>query len=107
MSVQIVENMVWDCESDSTSAPDGVYKMRTDMFDYRAADNNEWPPKQDYVFLNWESDLPVSVTDGKINTGEALAAAGHLMYSCGYHGVYVEQLEFDPVSKTFDLTVGS
>ena len=41
MSVQIVENMVWDCESDSTSAPDGVYKMRTDMFDYRAADNNE------------------------------------------------------------------
>ena len=106
MSVKTVSNMVWEAES-STSAPDGVYKMRTTMFDYRAADNQEWPPKQDYVFLNWESDLPVTVENGVINTDQALAAAGHLMYSCGYHGVYVEAVEYDTATGTFDLTVGS
>jgi len=106
MSVKTVSNMVWEAES-STSAPDGVYKMRTTMFDYRAADNQEWPPKQDYVFLNWESDLPVTVENGVINTDQALAAAGHLMYSCGYHGVYVEAVEYDSTTNTFDLTVGS
>jgi len=106
MSVKIVSNMVWEAES-KTSAPDGVYKMRTTMFDYRAANNQEWPPKQDYVFLNWESDLPVSVSDGNINIEEATKAAGHLMHSCGYHGVYVEAVEYDADSNTFDLTVGS
>jgi len=119
MTVQI-EDMNWSIYSDtsgdnpdtwvkdySTSAPDGTYTFRTDMFDYRSADNNEWPPKQDYVFLQWESGLEVSVKDGCFEPSEALAAAGHLMYSCGYHGRYIEGLDYNSATKSFNLTVGS
>lgn len=119
MSVQI-QDMRWSIYSNTdsddidswvddttTTAPDGVYKCRAEMFDYRSADNNEWPPKQDYTFLIWESDLPVEVKNGHINKQQALDAAGHLMHSCGYHGVFLEGLDFDPKTQTFDVTVGS
>ena len=115
MTIQI-EDMNWSIYADTsidspedttTSAPDGDYKVRTEMFDYRAANNNEWPPKQDYVFLGWESDYTVSVKNGHINKTQALKAAGHLMGACGYHGRYVEALDFKPDSNTFQLTVGS
>lgn len=98
--VQIVEDMNWAMESDETDAPDGTYSFHTTMFDYRSN-------TKDHIFLGWHSHIPVEVRNGHINKTQALAAAGHLMGSCGYWGRYLESVKYDPVTKSFEITVGS
>jgi hypothetical protein len=96
----MVEDMNWAMESDETDAPDGTYSFHTTMFDYRSN-------TKDHTFLGWHSHIPVEVRNGHINKTQALAAAGHLMGSCGYWGRYLEAAEYDPVTKSFEITVGS
>ena len=98
--VQMVEDMNWAMESDETNAPDGTYSFHTTMFDYRSN-------TKDHTFLGWHSHIPVEVRNGHINKTQALAAAGHLMGSCGYWGRYLESVKYDPVTKSFEITVGS
>ena len=98
--VQMVEDMNWAMESDETNAPDGTYSFHTTMFDYRSN-------TKDHTFLGWHSHIPVEVRNGHINKTQALAAAGHLMGSCGYWGRYLKSVKYDPVTKSFEITVGS
>lgn len=106
--------MEWDIYSQgvprrkdyTTSAPDGAYKVRTEMFDYRAA-SSQSSNMRDYVTLVWETELLVEVVNGKIDPESALAAAGHLTAMCGYHGRYIEVFDFDAAKNTFQMEVGS
>ena len=90
----------------STTAPDGNYKVRTEMMDYRSIINTGTDINR-YVTLLWESDFTVNVTNGVINSVEAGVAAGHLMSLTGYHGRYIEVFDFDGNSNTFKIEVGS
>lgn len=98
--VQIVEDMNWAMESDETDAPDGTYSFHTTMFDYRL-------DLDEPILLGWHSHIPVEVRNGHINKTQALAAAGHLMGSCGYWGRYLEAAKWDSKTKSFNITVGS
>tara|TARA_R110002074_G_scaffold14720_1_gene50581 strand:- start:889 stop:1278 length:390 start_codon:yes stop_codon:yes gene_type:complete len=106
--------MEWDIYSQgvprrkdyTTTAPDGAYKVRTEMFDYRAA-SSQSSNMRDYVTLVWETELEVKVVNGKIDPESALAAAGHLISMCGYHGRYIEVFDFDAAKNTFQMEVGS
>ena len=93
-------SVVWELDNNEFNVADGVYKFRTTMFDY----NN---PDADNVFMVWESDLPVTMTQGYMNVDQALAAAAHLIDSCGYWGRFLESIEFDESSNTFDINIGS
>jgi len=90
----------------STTAPDGAYKVRTEMFDYRAASSHS-SNMRDYVTLVWETDLLVTVANGQIEPESALTAAGHLISLCGYHGRYIEVFAWNSERGVFDLEVGS
>ena len=90
----------------TTTAPDGAYKVRTEMFDYRAA-SSQSSNMRDYVTLVWETELLVKVKAGKIDPESALEAAGHLTSLCGYHGRYIEVFDFDSENNRFVMEVGS
>ena len=106
--------MEWDIYSQgvprrkdyTTTAPDGNYKVRTEMMDYRAA-SSQSSNMRDYVTLVWETELLVKVVNGKIDADSALEAAGHLTSMCGYHGSYVEVFDFDAENNIFVMEVGS
>ena len=55
----------------------------------------------------WESELPVTMTQGYMNVDQACAAAAHLIDSCGYWGRFLEDIQFDEASNTFDISIGS
>ena len=93
-------SVVWELDNNEFNVADGVYKFRTTMFDY----NN---PNADNVFMVWESELPVSMNEGYMNVDQACAAAAHLIESCGYWGRFLESIEFDEASNTFDISIGS
>ena len=93
-------SVVWELDNNEFNVADGVYKFRTTMFDY----NN---PNADNVFMIWESELPVEVNQGYMNVDQALAAAAHLIDSCGYWGRFLEEIVYDEASNTFDISIGS
>lgn len=93
-------NVVWELDNNEFDVADGVYKFRTTMFDY----NN---PNADGVSMVWESELPVTMTSGHMNVDQACAAAAHLIDSCGYWGRFLESIDFDSESNTFDISIGS
>ena len=81
-------NCKWDMDSNTTTAPDGVYTLEAEMFDYR----KEQSP--DYVFETWTSPVLVTVENGEINVEQALTAANDLLSQCGYWGTFLEALEY-------------
>jgi len=42
-----------------------------------------------------------------MNVDQALAAAAHLIDSCGYWGRFLEEIVYDEASNTFDISIGS
>ena len=92
------EDVVWELDSNEFNVPDGEYRFRTTAFDYKQDVN---------VPLVWESDLPVEVNQGYMDRDSALAAAAHLIQSCGYWGRFLEDIRYDPISNTFDISIGS
>ena len=93
-------DIVWELDSNEFNVPDGEYRFRATMFDY----NNS---NADNVFMIWESDLPVTMTQGYMNVDQACAAAAHLIDSCGYWGRFLEEIVFDESTNTFDIRIGS
>ena len=93
-------DIVWELDSNEFNVPDGEYRFRATMFDY----NNQ---SADNVFMIWESHLPVSMNEGYMNKTQALDAAAHIIDKCGYWGVFLESIEFDEASNTFDISIGS
>ena len=92
------EDIQWELDSNEFNVPDGEYRFRTTMYDYK---------RNDDVFLVWESDLPVEVNQGYMCKDSALTAAAHLVDCCGYWGRFLESIEFDEASNTFDISIGS
>ena len=92
------EDVVWELDSNEFNVQEGKYQFRTTMFDYKQDVN---------VPLVWESDLPVEVNQGYMDRDSALAAAAHLIQSCGYWGRFLEDIRYDPISNTFDISIGS
>ena len=93
--------MVFDCETTKAMGiADGEYELRTNMADYRSESD-------EFITLQWATDNKVNVIQGNWDVGSVLKASEHLMDSCGYHGVYVEQLDYDVENNFIELTVGS
>jgi len=93
--------MVFDCETTKAMGiADGEYELRTNMADYRSESD-------EFITLQWATDNKVNVIQGNWDVDSVLKASEHLMDSCGYHGVYVEQLDYDVENNFIELTVGS
>ena len=93
--------MVFDCESKKAMGiADGSYELRTNMADYRL-------DTDDFFLMQWATEYPVLVKNGEYDIPSVLKASQHLMDACGYHGVYVEQLDYNYEGDYLELTVGS
>ena len=93
--------MVFDLDTKKAmSIPDGEYELRTNMMDYRL-------DTDDFFTLQWASGHKVKVINGEWDVPSVLKASQHLMDACGYHGVYVEQLDYNYEGDYLELTVGS
>tara|TARA_B100000497_G_scaffold127297_1_gene168599 strand:- start:574 stop:876 length:303 start_codon:yes stop_codon:yes gene_type:complete len=93
--------MVFDCETTKAMGiADGEYELRTNMADYRSESD-------EFITLQWATDNKVNVIQGQWDVDSVLKASEHLMDSCGYHGVYVEQLDYNIEDNFIELTVGS
>ena len=93
--------MVFDCESKKAmSISDGEYELRTEMADYRL-------DTDDFITMQWASGHKIKVVNGEWDVPSVLKASQHLMDACGYHGVYVEQLDYNIENNYIELTVGS
>ncbi len=93
--------MVFDCETTKAMGiADGEYELRTNMADYRSESD-------EFITLQWATDNKVNVIQGNWDVDSVLKASEHLMDACGYHGVYVEQLDYDVKNNFIELTVGS
>ena len=93
--------MVFDCETTKAMGiADGEYELRTNMADYRSESD-------EFTTLQWATDNKVNVIQGNWDVDSVLKASEHLMDSCGYHGVYVEQLDYNVENNFIELTVGS
>jgi hypothetical protein len=93
--------MVFDCETTKAMGiADGEYELRTNMADYRSESD-------EFITLQWATDNKVNVIQGNWDVDSVLKASEHLMDSCGYHGVYVEQLDYNVENNFIELTVGS
>lgn len=93
--------MVFDCETTKAMGiADGEYELRTNMADYRSESD-------EFITLQWATDNKVNVIQGQWDVDSVLKASEHLMDSCGYHGVYVEQLDYNIENNYIELTVGS
>lgn len=93
--------MVFDCETTKAMGiADGEYELRTNMADYRSESD-------EFITLQWATDNKVNVIQGNWDVDSVLKASEHLMDACGYHGVYVEQLDYNIENNFIELTVGS
>jgi len=70
------------------------------MADYRSESD-------EFITLQWATDNKVNVIQGNWDVDSVLKASEHLMDACGYHGVYVEQLDYNIENNFIELTVGS
>ena len=93
--------MIFDCESKKAMGiADGTYELRANMPDYRLDTDDFFP-------MQWATEYPVIVKNGEFDIPSVLKASQHLMDACGYHGVYVEQLDYNYEGDYLELTVGS
>jgi len=83
-------------DNTETDAPDGSYTLRLDEKDY--ASNHD-------VVLGWESELPVTVTNGNINKTQALKAAGHLVAMSGTPGRKLRTIAWKADANYFKIAV--
>ena len=94
--------MVW--ELDTTSArgvADGEYPLRYTALDSSAEDYRDW---FNYTI---ESHDPIRVVAGQFDVASVMHTAKHLMDISGYHGRYIEALEYNVEGEYFELVVGS
>ena len=94
--------MVW--ELDTTAArgvADGSYPLRYTALDTTAADHNDW------FNYSVESHDPIRIVAGQFDVASVMHTAKHLMDISGYHGRYIEALEYNYEGEYFELVVGS
>ena len=93
---------VW--ELDTTAAmgvADGEYPLRYTALDSSADDHADW------FEYSIESHDPIRVVDGHFDVASVLHTAKHLLDISGYHGRYIEALDYNVEGEYFELTVGS
>ena len=94
--------MVW--ELDTTAAmgvADGEYPLRYTALNSSAEDHRDW------FEYSIESHDPIRVVDGQFDVASVMHTAKHLMDISGYHGRYIEALEYNVEGEYFELIVGS
>lgn len=101
-AIEDTDSMVW--ELDTTAAmgvADGSYPLRYTALDTSAADHTDW------FEYEIESHVPIRIVDGHYDVASVQHTAKHLMDISGYHGRYIEAVEYDVEGGYFELTVGS
>ena len=95
-------SMVW--ELDTTAAmgvADGEYPLRYTALDSSAEDHQDW------FNYSIESHDPIRIVNGQFDVAGVMHTAKHLMDISGYHGRYIEALEYNYEGEYFELVVGS
>ena len=94
--------MIWDLDTTAAmSVADGEYPLRYTALDSTAADHRDW------FEYEIESHDPIRVVDGQFDVASVMHTAKHLMDISGYHGRYIEALEYNVEGEYFELVVGS
>ena len=94
--------MVWDLDNTyCMSLADGEYSVRYTALDSSAEDHRDW------FSYSIESHDKIRVVDGHFDVASVMHTAQHLMDISGYHGVYIEALEWNEQDEYFELVVGS
>ena len=94
--------MVWDLDNTACmSLADGEYSVRYDALNHDSDNSDDW------FMYSIESHDKIRVVDGHFDVSSVMHVAQHLMDISGYHGVYIEALEWNEQEEYFDLIVGS
>ena len=94
--------MVWDLDNTACmSLADGEYSVRYDALNHDSDNSDDW------FMYSIESHDKIRVVDGHFDVASVMHVAQHLMDISGYHGVYIEALEWNEQEEYFDLVVGS
>ena len=94
--------MIWELDTTAArSVADGEYPLRYTALDTSAADHRDW-----FEYEIESHDL-IRVVAGQFDVASVLHTAKHLMTISGYHGRYIEALEYNYEGGYFELTVGS
>lgn len=90
--------MVFDMEPTVMGVADGEYTIYADMMNYRI---------DDMSFNKYIATTKARVVNGKWDEASVLAAANEVTAACGYWGVYVEALDYNAETDSFELVIGS
>ena len=93
-------NIVNTLKDNTIDAPDGDYIISTKMMDYKLNFNVN-------VWKNYKSKTKVEVRDGLLETDSLLKASSEIINDCGYWGIFLERVYYDPKDKTLDVFIGS
>ena len=94
--------MVWELYTTAAmGVADGEYPLRYTALDTTAADHRDW------FEYEIESHDPIRIVAGQFDVASVMHTAKHLMDISGYHGRYIEALEYNVEGEYFELVVGS
>jgi len=94
--------IVWDMDSTvCMGVADGYHPLRYTALNHDSDNSDEW------FFYSIESHDLIRVVDGHFDVASVQRVAQHLMEIAGYHGVYVEALEYNIEGEYFELVMGS
>ena len=94
--------MIWGLDTTcARGAADGEYPLRYTALDSSADNHRDW------FEYEIESHDPIRVVAGQFDVASVMHTAKHLMDISGYHGRYIEALEYNQEGGYFELTVGS
>ena len=94
--------MVWELGTTSArGVADGEYPLRYTALDSSADNHRDW------FNYSIESHDPIRVVAGQFDVASVMHTAKHLMDISGYHGRYIEALEYNQEGEYFELVVGS
>ena len=93
-------NIINSLLDNKIDAPDGNYIISTKMMDYKLDINKD-------VWKNYKSKTEVEVKSGLLETSSLLKATSEIISDCGYWGMFLESVYYNPKDKTLDVCVGS
>lgn len=101
-AIEDSDYMVWELDTTlAMSVADGSYPLRYTALDSSADNPDDW------FYYSIESHIPIRIVDGHYDVASVQRTAKHLMDISGYHGRYIEALEYNYEGEYFEVIVGS